>query len=248
MTVSDDLTIPTPVYRGARRSRPQGDPVTRRTLMIAGVLGVSLAVILGASTLFHRHAREVPVVQADTRPIRVKPDNPGGLQVPSANNEVFSGGSDTDGSKLSAAPEVPNPAAMRAAPPQPATVTTVAPPVAVEPPKVPRTTRVETEPSHAAPARVSADLHPAPAVAQARGVVVQLAALTSEDAAKTEWQHLSKRMPDLLGSHQPNYSRTDRDGHIFWRLRTAGFADAAQARSFCEQVHAKGGNCSVADF
>ena len=82
----------------------------------------------------------------------------------------------------------------------------------------------------------------------AHQTMVQLAALTSEDAAHTEWQQLIKRMPELLSGHQPNYSRTDRDGHIFWRVRTAGFTDIAQARGFCDHVKAKGGGCSVADF
>ncbi|MDR3533026.1 MAG: SPOR domain-containing protein [Rhodopila sp.] len=90
--------------------------------------------------------------------------------------------------------------------------------------------------------------HPAPTPASGHQPMVQLAALTSEEAAHNEWQQLSKRMPELLNGRQPAFSRTERDGHIFWRVRTSGFADIAQARSFCERVRAKGGGCSVADF
>ena len=78
--------------------------------------------------------------------------------------------------------------------------------------------------------------------------MVQLAALGSEDAARNEWQQLSKRMPDLMHGHQPNFSRTEHDGHTFWRVRTSGFADVTQARTFCDHVRQKGGGCSVADF
>jgi hypothetical protein len=78
--------------------------------------------------------------------------------------------------------------------------------------------------------------------------MVQLAALGSEAAAHTEWQLLTKKLPDLLNGHQPTYSHTEHDGHTFWRLRTSGFADVAQARTFCEHVRAKGAGCSVADF
>jgi hypothetical protein len=77
---------------------------------------------------------------------------------------------------------------------------------------------------------------------------VQFAALASEEAARNEWRNLSKRMPDLLNGRQPIYTRTERDGRTFWRVRTAGFADVAQARAFCDHVRTKGGGCSVADF
>ncbi len=78
--------------------------------------------------------------------------------------------------------------------------------------------------------------------------MVQLAALSSEQAARDEWQRMTKRMPDLLGGRQPTYSRVEHDGHTFWRLRTAGFSDLAQAKAFCERVRAKGTGCAVADF
>jgi hypothetical protein len=93
----------------------------------------------------------------------------------------------------------------------------------------------------------AAEKVPVPATA-GKAAVVQLAALTTEDAARVEWQQLARRMPELLGGHQPSYSRVEHDGHTFWRLRTAGFADMTQARAFCEHVRAKGGACSVADF
>jgi hypothetical protein len=55
-------------------------------------------------------------------------------------------------------------------------------------------------------------------------------------------------MPDLLVGHQPSFSRTERDGHTFWRVRATGFADVAQAKSFCDHVRAKGAACAVVDF
>jgi hypothetical protein len=77
---------------------------------------------------------------------------------------------------------------------------------------------------------------------------VQLAALASQEAAMTEWQRLSKRMPDLLASRHPAVQRVDVDGKTFFRLRTGGFADIAQATAFCTEVRAKGGGCSIASF
>jgi hypothetical protein len=277
--VSDDLSIPNSGYRGNRAGRygtgagraPQGmDPDTRRLMMFAGGLGAILIVLIGASALMGRHSGEIPVVSADPRPIREKPANPGGMKIDSAENDVFSGGSDTANAKLAPAPEVPDTKALRtaAAPPAPALETPPAaaasanipaaprvapPPPAAKPlvvtsaPPAPKPTAVKTAPVNPTPAKpAAADAHAAPA--PAHQPMVQLAALTSEESARAEWSLLTKKMPDLLNGRQPTYSKTERDGRTFWRVRTSGFTDVAQARGFCDRIRAKGAGCSVADF
>jgi hypothetical protein len=247
-------------------------------MLFAGGLGAVLVVLIGASALTGRHSGEVPVVTADPKPIREKPANPGGMKVDGAENDVFSGGSDTSNAKLAPAPESPNTKALRtqAAPPAaddaPAPVASapaaptasVAPapspvaklPVAASAPaKAAVTASAPTKPTAAAGAP------PKPAAAKPQAVgeesrpsaaghapMVQLAALPTEEAARAEWALLTKKMPELLNGKQPNYARIDRDGHSFWRVRTAGFADVAQARGFCDHVRAKGGGCSISDF
>jgi hypothetical protein len=273
MDVSDDLSIPNSGHRGSRagrygtgRLRRGIDPHTRRLILFAGALGVILAALIGASVLMGRQSGEVPVVTADSRPIREKPVNPGGMKIDGAASDVFSAGSDTEGAKLAAASESPDVAALHApaAPPPAPTSTAPTPAPVVEAPAPPVMESVPAPvPAPGKPAVAGAAAPPAPKPAPAKPLaaaagshpatpshqlMVQLAALTSEESARTEWAKLTKKMPDLLNGHQPSYFRTEREGHTFWRVRTAGFADMAQARSFCDRVRAKGAVCVVADF
>jgi hypothetical protein len=77
---------------------------------------------------------------------------------------------------------------------------------------------------------------------------VQLAALGSEEAARTEWQRLERKLPTMLDGRKPDVSKIEHDGKTFWRLRTGGFASAAEATSFCDKAKAKGVGCAVASF
>jgi hypothetical protein len=257
-----------------RAARPGMDPDVRRMALFAGGIGSLLAVLIGISTLTGRHSGEVPVIAPDARPIRVKPADPGGLKINTAANDVFSGGSDTSNARLAAPAETPDTAGLRTAAAEPsapaaeATAPSAAQPAARIPPApAPATTQPTAKPAPA-PSTLAAGAHavakvapipvpapkpapaptPTPAPATGRSVAVQLAALSTEQGARTEWQALAKRMPDLLGSRQPTFSRTEHEGRTFWRVRTSGFADVAEARSFCEKVQAKRGGCSVIGF
>jgi cell division septation protein DedD len=249
--VSDDLSIPSPTYRVPRHSRGM-DPATRRLALIAGGLGGTLLAIIGGWSVMGHGNTAVPIIQADSRPIRVKPESPGGMQIPGS-NEDLSGGADTNGGRLAPPPEAPAPQALLSPPPTPLQPAVVAAPAPTPVPATPPTAAAKaTAEKPVAPAdrRVvtPAPEHAAPAVPAARTTLVQLAAVTSEEAARSEWQRLEKRMPDLFVRRQPAFSKTERGGHTLWRVRTGGFSDVAQAAAFCERVRAKGTSCSIADF
>ena len=261
-TVSDDISIPSPTYRVPRHRGM--DPATRRLALIAGGIGGTLLLIVGGWSLLGGGPHGVPVVQPAAGPVRVKPANPGGLQVAGTHNDIFSGGSDTTVDKLAPPPEVPDPQALRAtAPPPPRLATALPAPPAAEPAIAPM--QVSAPPARPAPVAASehatrpvedraaardhrAEPQAAAARAGGKGTLVQLAALSSEAAARAEWRILSRRLPQLLGGRQPVFSKVEHAGHVFWRVRTGGFSDLAQAKAFCEQLRGKGLGCSVADF
>lgn len=275
--MSDDLSIPNPGFRGAQagrygmgpRQRRGMDPDTQRLTMFAGGVAAVLLGLIGAFALTGRHGsgNGIPVVDADPRPIREKPLNPGGMKVDGAENDVFSAGSDRENAKLSAPAEAPNAKALQAEEHDAPAVIEMPKPVASAPPPVFETPKpVVTSPNPAveAPKPVETTAPPPALKVQAANpspgvkpdskpqspthMAVQFASVSSEDAAKSEWQRLTKRFPDQLQGRQPAFSKFEKDGKLFWRVRTAGFADIAAARTFCEQFRIKGGDCKVADF
>lgn len=237
-----DLNIPamsgaTPVRSSYRAQRPGLEPGTKHLLMAAAGLGGLLLAGMGSWALIGSRTTVVPVIEADMRPLRVKPENAGGLQVAGADDQVMGGqGSATQGMAPTA--EVPAPQALRA---QMQPAGSLAAPQAVQAPTVVAPAAVPARPAAQA-ARVAA---PQPV---AGVTMVQLAAVTTEQAAQSEWQRLAKRMPDLLGDRRPVVQKADRDGQAVWRVRTGGFADIADATGFCARVRSKGSACSIASF
>jgi Tfp pilus assembly protein PilF len=139
---------------------------------------------------------------------------------------------------VAAAPEAQATASVQAAQPAP----TAAP--APTPPPVQRTASVQ--PSESAPEQTAVPVQAAASRIVPTGTLqVQLTASASEAAAQTEWRRLQQQMPDAMGGRQPSIIKAERDGRVFWRLRTAGFADAGEATAFCERVHTAGASCIV---
>ena len=208
---------------------------------LGGLLAVSLVgwLAMGRGTL------PTPVIEADTRPVRVKPDSPGGMVVAGADEAV------AGPQRMAPAAETPAPQALRAQ--------QTPPPLAAHQAAhaAPAVAALPVTPATAAPAPVATTVSPtmsppvAPAVAPASvpvvgRVAVQLAALDTEALGRIEWERLSKKMPALLATRAPILLRADVAGRTVWRVRTGGFADTAEATAFCIKVKARGGSCSLA--
>jgi cell division septation protein DedD len=81
----------------------------------------------------------------------------------------------------------------------------------------------------------------------AKTFVVQLMATKTEAAAQTVWDQLTAKMPALLSGHHPLFLKTNEPGPTPWRLRTGGFTDQAQAKTFCDHLKGKGLTCVVSE-
>jgi hypothetical protein len=207
--------------------------------LIAFGAGGALILVLAALWLFSGAGgpRAVPVVEADSRPVRVRPDSRGGMQVPNRDEWIFDqrrGAPPPAPAGLAPAPESPDIGRLRS-------LATPPPPAAAAPRPQP------AAPSAPAPQPAAPQVAAAPPTSAGAGtVMVQLGALPTEDAARTEWARLSRLLPDQFRGRSPVVIRFDRaNADPVWRLRTGGFADAGAARSFCEAVRLRGGACAV---
>lgn len=237
-----------PAHSSYRARRPGMDKGTKYLLSAAAGLGGLLLVGMASWALIGGHNTVVPVIEADSRPIRVKPENAGGLQVAGAEDQVM-GGHGARTQAMAPTAETPAPEALRAQNPPQARAPVVPPTAAIPPETVATITSAASPPAAVAAQRPAVPVQATyPPVVSAAGPVVQLAAVDSEQVAQAEWQRLAKRMPDLLNDRRPLLQRADHDGHVVWRVRTGGFADIAEATGFCARVRSKGGACSIANF
>lgn len=95
-------------------TRPESH-LLRMGLIAGGVAVAVLAVLTVWSWVGHHHTG-TPVVEADTRPVKERPLDQGGLKVEGANEAILSGKTDSK-PNVTAAPEAPALGALRAAPP-----------------------------------------------------------------------------------------------------------------------------------
>jgi hypothetical protein len=260
-----------PSYRVARES----SGVPWRMLAIAGGLVGVVAVGAGGWWAFRSlgGGGGVPVVEADPRPFKVRPDDPGGLRVPNQSELILErpgqrsqspaqagrpatvapGAEAPDIGGLRAAvatppaPAVPQAAPLAAAPQAAAPAGSAARP-AGQPAAMPAPVPAQSAaPAAAAPA-AAAPAAAAPAAAQGPRfggrTQVQLGALPTEEGARAEWDRLTRRAPELFQGRSPQISRLDREGQApLFRLRLGGLADQDAATQFCELVRARGGAC-----
>ncbi|HEX6217705.1 MAG TPA: SPOR domain-containing protein [Sphingomicrobium sp.] len=174
--------------------------------MLAALLVVLLGVAIVAATFFYLGRQDSIVsgapqlIRAEPGPYKVKPDDPGGLDVAGESETAFktSAGEDADGQlDLSAVPEAP----------------------VVRP-------REEPKPAEAEPAKPAAAAEPEPAPTGGKGSVIQLGAFANRAQAERAWSALSARFPAVAATTKLIVPFS---GGIRLRAAAASPAEARQA-------------------
>src|SRR5271165_5121014 len=120
---TDRLDMPT--YRAPRSAGLDGG--TRRLALTALGLGGALVVVLGLWTVSGHRRGDIPVIRAEAGPYRVKPTDPGGMQVNGADEDVLGTSGPGVDDKLAPPPETPEPSALRTSQTAPTANTAPAP-------------------------------------------------------------------------------------------------------------------------
>jgi len=188
-------------------------------------------------------APDVPLIRADERPTKVRPEKPGGMEVPDRDKLIYTQ-KRAAVEHLLPPPEKPMP--------RPAAPSAAAPSASPQLPPVPAGAANPTplaqpqQPAGKPPAKAEAAATAAkPAAAQKTGGTrVQLASVRSEEAARQEWDRIRRANPDLLGSVSATPVRADLgDKGVFYRLQTAPIADAERV---CGELKRRNFGCIIA--
>ena len=227
------------------RPRLRGLAAGLSALLVVGLFagGVWFAYLLGVRHASGPGIENVPLIRADASPTKVKPEKPGGMEVPDRDKLIYTQ-KRAAVEHLLPPPEKPmprpagpgTPTAQSGAPSQPpgspgaqATASSAAnPPVKT----------VATSNGAAKPAAAQ------PSPAKVNGTRMQFASVRSEEEAIQEWNRIKRANSDLLGNLSATPVRADLgDKGVFYRVLSGPVADAARV---CHELNQRNFGCIVA--
>jgi hypothetical protein len=191
---------------------------------------------------------EPVTITAQQGPIKVKPSEPGGMQVKGQGDSSYAASEGADPNAridLSAVPEAPIAKPEKAPAPQPAAQQPApAPTWPAKPTAAPQPTQVARAPAPAPakPAPAPAKTETAPAAAPVSGGAgqIQLGALDSQAKAEAAWKTLSGRYA-YLGALSHSVVKAEVNGKTYYRLRAGG----SGASAICSKLKVAGEACTV---
>jgi hypothetical protein len=250
------------LFADARGEEPRAG--TRRVLMTAVallVMGLFAGGLWFAYVQGTRHAggeggnSEVPLIRADPRATKVKPEHPGGMEIPDRDKLIYSPNR-TVVEHLLPPPEKPMP--RPAPPPAPAAAAPAATaPTAPAGPAAGPVTAAGAPASAARPQQqAAAPAKPPPAAAKpaaanspqtkSGSIRLQFGSLPDEASARQEWDRLKRRNSDLLGALSATPVRADLgDKGIHYRIQTGSVADPASAERICAELKQRSIACII---
>jgi SPOR domain len=215
-------------------------------------------------------AEAVPVLRADDRPTKIRPEQPGGMPMPDQNSSLYNEKlAKSPVEKLLPPPEQPLPR------PAPAPITPVRPTAAPQiqmPPaetspaetaaataagprvRAPQTAAAAMPPAEAGPGAATAQTAAPkpvqkaalPAEPAAGMVQVRLGSLRTPEEAREEWQRLKRENAELLGKLKANAVSVDLgEKGIYYRIQ-AGPLDEAAAERVCTELKGRNHGCIIA--
>jgi hypothetical protein len=198
----------------------------------------------------------VPFIRADERPTKVKPDQPGGMEIPDRDKLIYNPSRKVV-EHLLPPPETPmtrpvSPPPQSEAAPAPASPASGTPenPAAAQQTSQPQQQAAAPPGSPAATGSKAAQAPagpPRPVNAKGAGARLQLGSLRSEEAARQEWERIKHKNADLLGSLSAVAVRADLgDKGVYYRIQTGPVADPAAAERICGELKQRNIGCIIA--
>jgi hypothetical protein len=207
-----------------------------------------------------------PLIKADTGPTKVRPEQPGGMDVPHQDKLVLNALPDPDKTgtppveRLLPPAETPLPRPTATAPAAPPATTAAAPPLppkigpapppaptptvaAVPVPPAPAPAPAATPPQTAAVPAAPPPPRPAAAkpVAATSGASyrVRLVSVKSENETASEWTRLQHAYPQLASLHMSVTRVELGEKGVWYRIHAGPLADAAAAHQLCDAINTK---------
>ncbi|NVJ97652.1 MAG: SPOR domain-containing protein [Alphaproteobacteria bacterium] len=223
----------------------------RKTLLItagAAVTVVALFVVV-LLYLYDGSSNEAPrYVAADTTPVREKPEDAGGMDVPHQDKQVFDQGAGASAQvALSAQPEQP----LETLPEEPEVDDSHAEDEArIAAEAEARAREIQEAEKREAEAEVARQKAAAEEAAKAAAVPegsfkVQLGAYGSEDGAARAWRTVRGKYPSILEGLSPFYEAVQSGDRTLYRLRLGPLMNRAAADEVCLGLRAQQQACIV---
>ena len=231
--------------RGFGRSAGFVGRTVRSRRLMATLVAVAVVCGVGVMLVYaynkgrqHGAARETPIVRAQKGPIKIRPEEPGGMTVPDRDKEVFTrletGNKPASVERLLPPPD--NPVEHPFAPPE-------AEQSAKVPDRDPEFRRMRIRSGQEIVLRKKPP--PPRAIGTAGAFAVQLASLTSEAAVRGRWGELKERHPDLLRGLSLSIDRRVLEKGVHYRMSAGPLPDRTAAKRLCDQLSRRKIGCLI---